>query len=566
MACEPDWPNSRIPRIPSLVWMDLCFHRIQRYNSPMRKYGLMAVLLAAALAASFYVRGHSHSAVSSAPSTQKASDSGPKDPPTSVVEELAALKPGISVAVWRRSHTTDGWHAPSYRYDREYWPFVFGNFCAVSTLTKHLPNGEELVRKAAFYIPAPLAPTALPGDSSASSLLDTCRLGYVQIELVMGNRESLANLKANVHMALTTRFGPPSEEPNAMVLAPVLQKQIIPVWRIGDAKAVLGSVLQSPPNDPRYSDSQFAAYAYLPVYPFEREHPDEPYDSMTAESSPEIFRLAVRTAAQDPKLSQPMADVYRKWIEFYERKSALSYQEQPRLPRPIQPNEVASVLQPWLEASQSLVAQRRAAALLATQLVVEASWSEFSTAAGFSVVEKGSEAQRALEEAGAEFSPPGGPEGIQPVVKWVREARDIDPDGPIGDAITLMTLSGWHFRELFPGGYGDVTDYVIAVGEKYLSRPRDSATTARVEYFIGSAYCDRVLISQIGDDGGEGELIPPTPEQLRRGAAAKPEALRYYRSMLALDGSSQRAIAAWRSGLRLMAGLPVYRHYSLAGE
>jgi len=546
--------------------MDLCFHRIQRYNSPMRKYGLMAILLAAALAASFYVRGHSHSAISTSPSAQKASDSGPIDPPTSVVEELAALKPGITVAVWRRSHPTDDWHAPSYRDDREYWPFIFGNFCSVSTLTKHLPNGQDLVRKAAFYLPAPPAPMALPSDRSASSLLDACTLGYIQIELMTGNKGALAGLNANVQTGLTTRFGPPADEPNAMVLVPVLRRQIIPVWKVGDAKVVVGSVLQRLPTDPQYSDSQFAAYAYLPVFPFEKEHPDEPYDPMTAENSPEIFQLAVRTAALDPKLSPATTDVYRKWIEFYQRKSPLPYQEQPGLPRPIQPSEVASVLQPWIEASRNLPAQRRAAALLAAQFVVEASWSEFSSAARFSVVEKGSDAQRALEAAGAEFGPPGGPEGIQPVVKWVREARDIDPDGPIGDAIALMTLSGWHFRELFPGGYGDVTDYVIAVGEKYLLRPRESATIARVEYFVASAYCDRVLISQFGDDGGEGDVIPPTQAQLDRGAAAQPEALKHYQSMLALDQNSQRAIAAWRSGWRLMAGLPVYRHYSLAGE
>jgi hypothetical protein len=541
-------------------------YHIQRYNSPMRKYGLIAILLAAALAGSFYVRGHSHHAIPTAPSEQKDSVPGPMDLPTRVVEELAALKPGITVAGWRRSHPTDEWHAPTYRDDREYWPFIFGDFCEVASLTEHLPNGHDLVRKAAFYIPAPPAPMALPSDRSASSLLDTCTLGYIQIELKTETKDGLAALSANVHTGLTTRFGPPVDEPNAMVLVPVLRRQIIPVWKVGDAKAVVGSVLQRLPTDPQYSDSQFAAYAYLPVFSFEREHPDEPYDLMMPENSPEIFQLAVGTTALDPKISQPTTDLYRKWIEFYRRKSALPYQEQPGLPRPIQPSEVASVLQPWLDATRKMPAQRRAAALLAAQFVVEASWSEFSSAARFSIVEKGSDAQRALEAAGAEFGPPGGPEGIQPVVKWVREARDIDPDGAIGDAITLMTLSGWHFRELFSGGYGDVTDYVIAVGEKYLLRPRDSATTAKIEYFIASAYCDRVLISLFGDDGGEGEVMPPTQAQLVRGAAAKPEALKHYQSMLALDQKSQRAIAAWRSGWRLMAELPVFRHYSLAGE
>src|SRR6266849_6366711 len=83
---------NRISTIPFIetyagVGGPLFRHHIQRYNSPMRKYGLIAILLAAALAGSFYVRGHSHSAIPIAPSAQKDSAPGPMDLPTSVVEE-----------------------------------------------------------------------------------------------------------------------------------------------------------------------------------------------------------------------------------------------------------------------------------------------------------------------------------------------------------------------------------------------------------------------------------------------------------------------------------------------
>jgi hypothetical protein len=165
----------------------------------------------------------------------------------------------------------------------------------------------------------------------------------------------------------------------------------------------MGSIRQTVGSDPQQPDSQFAAYAYLPVFPFEREHPDEPYDSMDAENSREIFQLAVSIAALDTTVSQPMANVYRKWIEFYQRKSGMPYQEQPHLRRPVHPGEVASVLQRWLEASRDLPARRRAAALLAAQFMLEVSWAEFTSAAGYPLLRTDTDTQTMLESAGAEF-------------------------------------------------------------------------------------------------------------------------------------------------------------------
>lgn len=534
---------------------------VKHYNNRMRKYALFAALLLAAVAgARLFWQRHHHAVMASTPSAQEASVSGPSDLSQDIIGELAALKPGITVAEWRSVHSGDRLHKASYSDDEEYPVFVFGNFCTVATRTEHLSSGDDLSRKAVFYLPEAPASKALPAETDPSALIDTCRLGYIQVEVM--KEDTLAALNANIHSGLTTRFGPPKDEPNALVLAPVLRRQMIPVWHAGDVRFVVGSVLQTVRPDAQ--QSKFSAYAYLPVFPFEREHPDEPYDFMEAENSPEIFQLAMRTAALETGVSQSMTEVFRKWIEFYQRKSGLPYEEQPKLPRPVQPREVAGVLEPWLDASRDLPARRRAAALLAAQFMLEASWAEFTSAAEYPVLKSDTETQTLLEAAGAEFLAPGGPQGIQPLVKWAREARDLDPEGPIGDAITLMTLSGWHLRELFPGG--DVTDYVIDVSERYLLRHRDSANAGTFEYFIASAYCDRFLISQIGDDAGEGNFIPPTPEQLARGAAAKPEALNHYRSVFAQDRNSTKAIAAWRSAWRLIAGLPVSRHYSVAGE
>jgi hypothetical protein len=91
-----------------------------------------------------------------------------------------------------------------------------------------------------------------------------------------------------------------------------------------------------------------------------------------------------------------------------------------------------------------------------------------------------------------------------------------------------------------------------------LSQERDPLLRARAEYYLAAAYCDRILL---GEGGNPMTGAAPTAVERRRGQLAKPEALNHYRAMLALDDKSEFATAAWRSGWRLLAGLPVGVHY-----
>ena len=142
--------------------------------------------------------------------------------------------------------------------------------------------------------------------------------------------------------------------------------------------------------------------------------------------------------------------------------------------------------------------------------------------------------------------------------KWAKEAWDLDPDGPTGDAVMLIAITNpLQMQEFLPNGYvpvatsegqKDVTDFVIDAGQKYLSKPRDPELTERIEYFIGLAYCDRIQISNYGDE-------KPSGWQIQRAAVAKPEALKHF--VAAAAGNSPRAVTAWRNGWRVLAGLPI---------
>jgi hypothetical protein len=518
----------------------------------MRKYGLIAILLVVAIGTAFYLYRNLNN--STPPKVAHVSDPSQSVAATNLAQEFAQVRPGVTVAEWRRSHPSDDWYKPTFGVN----PYQFFNgSCAEFARTEQLP-GSALTRKAVFYLPEPPTPLTLPSQADASNLVEAdCTLGVIQTELTSESANMLTGIAENARSLFSARFGAPSEAPDTE--RPVFGNRDTPVWKIGEAQVEVEKLIVPPPDAIGHSKSRLTAYSYLPsFYRERRDRPDDIYEPLSPEESPEIFQLAMDTAAMGSKISAPMSDIYHGWIQFRQRTEVVRQGQREGLKHPVETEEVASALRRWLQVSKDLPPQRRAAALLAAYFVLDISWH------GLQFPDYDNEAQKQLEAAGAEFDR-GGPDGIQPLAKWLKEARDLDPEGPIGDAVTLMSLSaGWHLAELVPEEYApgktkDITDYIIATGERFLSRPRDPALTARVEYFIASAYCDRVAVSK----GSEGILREtPTQGQLDRGDAAKLEALKHYRSLLAIDGKSKRAVAAWRAGWRLMADLPTYAHYS----
>jgi hypothetical protein len=159
---------------------------------------------------------------------------------------------------------------------------------------------------------------------------------------------------------------------------------------------------------------------------------------------------------------------------------------------------------------------------------------------------------REMKSIGVEFY--DGEGGLHPGHSWTRQALELDPDGPIGDAVTLMSLARWGV---------DWDDY-FTVGERYLSQQRNPDSRAWAEYFLASRHQNLVIIGYIGDTEPEQPpTMSPTQEQIDHGAAAKPQAIKHYRAVLAIDGDggSRRALVAWRTAWKLMADLPVWYPY-----
>jgi hypothetical protein len=473
-----------------------------------------------------------------------------------VSAELAQITPAVSVGDWRKSHPLDTWHRQAYGFSPP--GDSFGDYCAVFKTMRRFSNGSRITRRAVFFIP-PVPPTrALPDDSAAAGLIENgCILGGIQVELTLGSQENLQVISGQVRDAVSAEFGRAMQEPDPMEPA-TIRRNPVTAWTKGEATVRLKPESSDAPLLPQDPHPDLTITSYLPNYHDELLDQSRYYPAPdTVATDRQIFELAMRTTALNEKASRPMEDLFRTYLDFTAHENGLT-------PRhfPVSPEQLAGVLQQWLNASMDLPPVRRAAALLAADFVLDGCWNPIE----YESHDLGDQAVKPLEAIGINFDR-GGPDGTVTNVTWLEDAYRLDPDGPIGDVLTYMSLLGWPPLTPIETGnasglteYDNLSTYLITTGARYLSRPRDPATTAKVEYAIASSYCDRVAFAEGVGDPIEGLPGPPTRQEFELGRGARAEALKHYRAMLAIDKTSTRSLEAWRSAWKLMAGLPLDTH------
>jgi len=480
-----------------------------------------------------------------------------------IVEELAEIQPAATVADWRRSHPGDVWHKESYDWRSNQGAVlkqevVTDHYCVVFTRTTQLRTDAQLTRTAVFYLPNPPAFKSLPAGALATNRLeDECQLGAIDTRLEATSPASLDAVDREIRALLTSRFGGPTDKKEQFW--EFFKGNPRPTWSHSGATVVIADIGQPQANVPGKTRPWLAALSYLPVLQAEYSGEIDDYtvhnDSLARDSA--FFELAMRTASVEGQPAQSLSGIYNQWADLDRRELEMQRQELDKLPWSVTAEDVAKALQTWRGVTQDLPATRRAGALAAAYCIAMISWTELTRSA-----DDIDDVERTFEAAGVPFHS-GGPDGTYPAATWLKQALELDPDGELGDAITLASLSaGWSLFEVVPDEYKsderDITDYVIEKGTAYLSRERSPGDRARVEYYIASAYSDRVLL---GEGGDPFEQTPPTDKQRHRGEFATPEALRHYRSAIADAPNSEVALKAWRDGWRLLAGLPFAFHY-----
>jgi len=205
-------------------------------------------------------------------------------------------------------------------------------------------------------------------------------------------------------------------------------------------------------------------------------------------------------------------------------------------------SQLVPVLRDWLNAQQAATPHQRAAALFAADRLLAA--LEDADGVELDADPSKTPLRSQLAGLGAEF--PQDPEGGYGYAEnWLKDARELDSDGEVGEMAVLVTISHHSCNP----------DEVIRQAEGLLAKGVDEPTEKRVHFILGNAYADVVGLAEGVDPDRD------TSPWIRRAEAARSKALEQYRAVLSADTTSDMAHDAWRQAWNLSAGLLPRPHY-----
>jgi hypothetical protein len=214
----------------------------------------------------------------------------------------------------------------------------------------------------------------------------------------------------------------------------------------------------------------------------------------------------------------------------------------------------ASAIDVWFASASSVPADRRAAALVAADLLVQITAARV---AGFSLPEQAAVRDRmAAHGARFDYAPIGGVHIY--MHDWLKEALRIDPGGRAGEIAFLALMEmGFETSATCTEQGGNGFRAVIARGEEFLRTRSGSAVANEVRFLVAEAYSDIVRLV----NGGNYQAIPELPAQPEEEEPARRRAVELYVAAFERAGGSMRARESWPNAWRLMAGLTPMRTY-----
>ena len=410
-------------------------------------------------------------------------------------------------------------------------------WCARSETSLQLPDGAKATRYAFFHPPDPPAGLALPADGEVAGLVDrACTLGLVWTERREADAQRAGRVAAALRAALDRRFGKGQANAKLHFFNSASWSET-GRWQSGGATMASAA-------ERRHRGSWVLVFGFLPVSGLsldgpgsdEREAVEQGKEPGLADVRPLVDQAGIPGAPRDALLAA--ASGGEDWRAGRVPGGA-------KLPG----RKLVDGLAKWIGAAGKLEGRRRAAALLAADLVLEGCQYAY----GVADPDEGSAARKALAALGAEFndSPLGGVTSY--TRSWLDAARKLDPDGPIGDrSFRLLMTKGFDTSGTCSSGSEQFRE-VIDEGERYLAGKHDPAAAAEVELMVADAYRDIVaLAAGAAQDYVEGEAS----DYAAQAPDARRKAIQHYRKALAASPASAATRRAWGEAWRLAAGLP----------
>lgn len=486
--------------------------------SPMAGYSGRVSLTAVALTALV--------AVSPAPGGAQAPDEALAE---RAVRELAALRAGITPAQWLNDHPRDGLRLFSHTIDDR----THSEWCARATSHHSMPDGTILLRHAYFYVPEAPADLALPSPADGATLAHRqCALGAIWVEVPHADSQAGRRRADRLIARLRSSHGAPGTPGEALNFRGSAYWSPYVAWHAGGTTMVAALDTRTWEDTPK----RVIAVAFLPTSTIGRA-PSTWFETSHAR---EVWAAGI--AEQAAALSESPPGQIEGLLDFHRSTVAANYSDAGHTQRDALKARLVPTLRGWLAGSPGWPAARRAAALVAADVILGAAQWVITQ-------DEDSLDRRQLQNLGARFA--YSPLGAAHLYahSWLREALPLDPDGRAGELAFLLQLDrGFDFTGMCDANSGATR--VIAEGESFLGTLGDSGERARVHFLLAAAHAEVVGLA---DGISEYEEADPYSDDV---APARMRAIAHYRRGLELDRESYWARVAWGKVWRLRAGLP----------
>ncbi len=449
--------------------------------------------------------------------------------------QRAQLRRAVTFSEWKSAHPGDRFMV----YARDSLREGPADWCAAAITDVPVESGGTARRVAYFAVPEPDAALTLPQADSA--LIGKCRLGHVSFEIADPSESRAAAIAAATRLAIGNAVG---AETSAHPWRPGATAWRSAAYWLRDSIEIISGIAGTssvapgarPPSRVfvRLTSSVLSANFESSKYGIVPGGGDGEGPDAIATRIEETIRLA---AAGD--------DAERAALALLSHLGPGMFGD--RFATPDEADSVSALLATWVSHAAGLPPQRRAAALVAADLLLDAIGER---------IQLGDPVRASLRTRfsvmGATFNYGKLGDWYTYTRSWLKEARTLDPDGRAGE-ITFLTLMERGFETS-----GQCTDQgewgfeaVIAQGEAWLRAHPRSAFAPAVHRMLGGAYADAVAVAtglayQSGRDVAE--LRP-------RVGANRERAIAEFRAALTVDHTSPAARRAWDTAWRLLAGV-----------
>lgn len=449
---------------------------------------------------------------------------------------LPDVRDGMTLLRWRAARPDDR----VVRFDvADAGPYA-APWCAVARSAQPAGAGVTLDRHAYFFPPAQV-PARLPEPLAEDELLSSCELRVVWLEVAEADvaEQHAAPTAAMLDAALGASVAEPAQPIRGTSRRWTQGRR----WSQGGARVSAGLVEAAREGG---SDGPLRRATVIVSAAWPGGEPAE--EAMSASLD--------RAAATHPVITARLRDALTLAALSPDLTERIMRELRPLAPMPedslrsIDGEAAAALIAELVNRAGPLPPRRRAAALLAADLLLEA----VHGAAGWYTYD-GADARQRMHALGARFSFAGEPRADWVYTRtWALQALDLDAGGRAGDIafVVLMEL-GFDVDGTCRERQGiDASRDVARRGEAFLRQVPGTTVRADVLRMIGDAHADIVAVSAgLGLDG------MAEAEQVRGEAStARLLALENYRAALAIDATSPAGRAAARRAWRLAAGLP----------